>query len=225
MNPTQQASVDRFRKHVICKDDILNVVSHQWSLLNVREFDDAYKAPVRERVRTLQMGYINECAWVLLGAELDCRTPGSRGIGRLGKNPPRLGAFRRSRIARLESSDLDEVYDKLRGILLAGLASSLNVVPDRNPREDLSDLRWREEGKWEWLGLIYVTALPQTDGVRLFHEVCSEPFFFDAYEVLREKGVWPLLPHRRRVMALIFLYYWRAGFLLGGTEGQLAEVD
>ena len=62
----------------------------------------------------------NHCVEKYINAELDFKTPGNRGLGRMTDNIPRFGAYFRKKLSKLSQNDLDNLYIKIQDIIISG---------------------------------------------------------------------------------------------------------
>lgn len=63
------------------------------------------------------------CLGQYISAELDCETPGKRGLGRLTTDTPRLGGYFRRRMAALDRAQLDLLYHLIEKLIITGYLS------------------------------------------------------------------------------------------------------
>ena len=96
---------------------------------------------------------ITYCLEKYIGAELDYKTPGSRGLGRMTTITPRFGAYFRKPLSKLSSKELNELYFLIQDLCLKGYSMSAIFAewPARNAK--LSDGVLLFE---KWIPCIYV---------------------------------------------------------------------
>lgn len=76
-----------------------------------------WEKELRPRFNVLAVGF---CFAKYISAELDFRTPGDRGLGRVSTEIPRLGAYFRKPMSRLSQSQLGELYGIIQDLMLRG---------------------------------------------------------------------------------------------------------
>jgi hypothetical protein len=72
---------------------------------------------LRSRFNLVAVGF---CFSKYISSELDCHTPGDRGLGRISAEIPRLGAYFRRPMSRLSLPELRELYGIIEDLMLRG---------------------------------------------------------------------------------------------------------
>jgi hypothetical protein len=105
-----------------------------------REFRDKFEAgeatrssieaaypQLRARFNTAAMDF---CLSSFIGAELDAKTAGDRGLGRVSTDTPRLGAYCRRQLQAMDADEKSTLYFLIQDLMLRGYLSFALLVED-----------------------------------------------------------------------------------------------
>lgn len=87
---------------------------------NTEGFASEYSPILQKVSAAFNSAALSHCLDKFIGAELDCHTPGDRGLGRISTHIPRLGAYYRRQFSKLGQSDRDELSAHICDIMLSG---------------------------------------------------------------------------------------------------------
>lgn len=104
----------------------------------------ALETAVKPRMDELRARFnyagVSRCLETFIAAEMDCTTPGDRGMGRMTAVIPRFGAYHRKGISELSGNDRQELATLLHELMLrAYVASYLFVKPTRQESPPVDD--------------------------------------------------------------------------------------
>jgi hypothetical protein len=115
---------------------------------------ERYLAAQIERVRTTFSGGIVElCIERFIDAELDFRTPGNRGLGRLSEVLPRYGAYFRRYLRSMPVDELAQVRNLIRNQVLTGYLAVALLNDDEQVAEP--KVKRAEDVYISWVPKIY----------------------------------------------------------------------
>jgi hypothetical protein len=112
-----------------------SVSAMQEALRDEREFSEQlglWDTELRSRFNVVAVGF---CFSKYISSELECHTPGDRGLGRISTEIPRLGAYCRRPMSRLSLPELRELYGLIEDLMLRGYLTRalLLEVPPKQP--------------------------------------------------------------------------------------------
>lgn len=98
-------------------------------------FDDStrFDAAYQSARKALNISAIEYCLRTFITAELDAATAGERGLGRVTTAVPRLGAYCRRQIRRLDASAQWQLYFLIQGAILRGYLTQALLIKDPRP--------------------------------------------------------------------------------------------
>ena len=117
---------------------------------------DIFKKNFDENYESIDPEVISPCIEKLAQAELDYTTPGDRGLGRLTETLPRLGAYFREPIAKLDDSDHEKLEALITRIITKGYIF-VSIVHSK-PKEEIS-AKTGEQVYEEWVPKIFTFDL------------------------------------------------------------------
>ncbi len=87
---------------------------------------------LRSHFNVVAVGF---CFSKYISSELDFRTPGDRGLGRISTEIPRLGAYFRKPMSRLSQSELRDLHGIMQDLMLRGYLTRALLVeaPPKQP--------------------------------------------------------------------------------------------
>ena len=139
-------------------DELDNTLDEHFSISSAAEREEycSMLATIKGQAR---LDSVEQCINRFVAAEVDCATPGDRGIGRISLSPPRLGGYLRKKIAALSPQELRELSDLIRNLVFRGYVAYMLTMGEKcNPTTG----RFREDQLFaEWIGKIYATNLPK----------------------------------------------------------------
>ena len=143
------------------KCEIKDIEAAAKEILNLAESKSEVSSKFQELQASLQCESLSYCLEKYINSELDSKTPGDKGLGRMTTVIPRLGAYYRKQMAGLQSKDLSELNGLIqRIILIAYLVRPLFV---ENP---LSKPKLSEKKLYEaWIPTIYSGNNPLSESV------------------------------------------------------------
>jgi len=166
--------------------------------------------------QSLNLEVINFCMHRYIQAELDSRTPGNRGLGRMTTGIPRFAAYMRKHISILSEKDISELYRLIQDLMINGYLIHALFIENPIKKPSLSRGKTLYE---RWIPEIYVGNLSKMSRSvsDLFEVGPGPPFirlqaFLDAHNL---KGGGFLSLDKTE---LITFYYPIAGFALRAAE-------
>lgn len=98
------------------------IFSEMEKIFSAEKKIDLFKKNFNKNYANINPGTTNYCVGQFVHAELDFATPGNRGIGRLTDALPRLGAYFRDSLSRLEKAGLNELDGLITKLILKRLS-------------------------------------------------------------------------------------------------------
>lgn len=117
---------------------------------------DIFKKNFDENYKSIDPEIINPCIEKFVQAELDYTTPGDRGLGRLTETLPRLGAYFREPIAKLDELNREKLDALMTRIITKGYVF-VSIVHSK-PKEEIS-AKTGEQVYEEWVPKIFTFDL------------------------------------------------------------------
>lgn len=161
-------------------------------------------------------GAMDYCLERYIGAELDFKSSGDRGLGRISTEVPRLGAYFRKPMSKLDESELSELHNILQQIVLSGYLTYALVMEDPLKTAKLTG---GSEIYEKWLPRVYSTDPSQTPEhlqgyMAAFSNVASERWTsFSTRHGMKGGGAFS-----QDKTPVILVYYIIGGFWLRATE-------
>jgi len=120
--------------------------------------EGAFKNKLESKFETFKGSFderkISYCLNRFIDSELDFESPGSRGIGRISSEIPRLGGYFRDRLSKLNKKDIDNLHRLVQDLLISSyltgvllLSEDLREAAVTNPKDLYK----------AWIPNIYVT--------------------------------------------------------------------
>ena len=100
------------------KCEIKDIEAAAKEILNLAESKSEVSSKFQELQASLQCESLSYCLEKYINSELDSKTPGDKGLGRMTTVIPRLGAYYRKQMAGLQSKDLSELNGLIQRIIL-----------------------------------------------------------------------------------------------------------
>jgi len=105
----------------------------------------------RDNFEGLNIGY---CLHNFIVAELDFKSPGVRGIGRLSKHVPRFGSLYRKQLSQIDQHKMEVLYDLIQDLMLKSYLTGVLMLG-----EELQEIKVNNNIQLfeNWIPNIYVT--------------------------------------------------------------------
>lgn len=181
------------------------------------EGEDARKM-VRELYPVLRAQFnlaaIDYCLASLIVAELDAKTPGDRGLGRVSTDTPRLAAYRRQPVKALDPAATWRLYYLIQDLMLRGyLSFALAVENPIRPAKyaDAVDLFHR------WLPVVYSSGGRVSDGLLDVMRLVADSAFENLESFFQEHHMGSSLSPDEKT-GQILAYYATGGAVLRMIE-------
>jgi len=142
-----------------CK--IKDIESAAKEILNLAEKRSDLSFKFQELQASLQCESLSYCLEKYINSELDSKTPGDRGLGRMTTVIPRLGAYYRKQMSRLQSEDLSELYGLIQRIILIAYLVRPFFVEKPLSKPKLSEKKLYKA----WIPTIYSGDNPLSESV------------------------------------------------------------
>lgn len=179
--------------------------------------DDALKADLRRQFQALRPHFdgqkIGYCLGRFIGAELDLRTPGMRGLGRVTDRVPRLGGYHRERLRRLPPHEMVQLHELIAQLMLSAYLVSALLSDDPAGIVLTSPVDLFHA----WIPQIYVTGSFGPTSQAALEELTARKFT-DLLAFMRTHNMRGGRFLRRDLTPVIFYYYAIAGAGLGLEE-------
>lgn len=159
---------------------------------------------------------ITHCFGNYINAELDYKTEGVRGLGRMSTYIPRLGAYFRKPISKLAVDEINELYRLIQDTILIGY---LNHALGSGENLEEAVLTDGEELFKAWIPEIYSSGIGQMEeGFRNMLTATVEAAYRELTAFFSEHGMKGGGFLAKDKTDDIFIYYALAGFILRVTE-------
>lgn len=119
-------------------------------------------ARYQELIDGFNYSALDHCLRHYIWAELDFRTPGVRGLGRVSTDTPRFAAHYRRQVGALDRERLAFLYHGIQSIILTSYMIYALLVDGQSPSRTYES---EEELYHRWLPLIYSSAGKPKPGV------------------------------------------------------------
>lgn len=158
---------------VICK--IENLESVITSVRQVFAGNDDALTHITNRCEIIKAAFnvdlVSYCLERYISAELDCETPGNRGIGRLTETIPRLGAYYRKQISELHDEEKSKLYFLIQQVMLGGYLAHAIFMDEPRKYPGMSS---SEDVFERWIPAIYGSdASTMDNNILTALEVCT----------------------------------------------------
>ncbi|MHB1376864.1 MAG: hypothetical protein ACYCXB_05490 [Candidatus Humimicrobiaceae bacterium] len=186
-------------------------------------FIETLESKFKKIISEFNSDAITYCLEKYIGVELDYKTQGSRGIGRMTTIIPRFGAYFRESLKKLSSQELNELYLIIQDLCLRGYLAHVFLVEESVSSAKLSkgDPIYKA-----WIPCIYVSD-PFGMGPKLITFIgdCTESAFRAIYDFMRQHGIKSGVLFNKigsflseDTISQIFTYYVLAGISLRHVE-------
>jgi hypothetical protein len=131
-----------------------NVMSIIFQNLNKGAFKSKLKSKFESFKGSFDEHKIGYCLNRFVESELDFESPGSRGIGRIPSEVPRLGSYFRDRLSKLNKEDTDNLRTLVQDILLSSYLTGVLLLSEDLRKPAVTNPKDLYEA---WIPNIYAT--------------------------------------------------------------------
>jgi hypothetical protein len=147
-------------------EEICNTIGKDTELVN------SFKAKIDSLKEVFNSKAVTHCFEKFINAELDYKTPGDRGLGRVSTHLPRLAAYFRKKITSLPSQDVDELYCLIQDLILRGYLVHVLFSEENLRPSTVSEPKELYEA---WLPGIYAESPSQmSENMQKAFTVCTD---------------------------------------------------
>ena len=159
---------------------------------------------------------VTYCLEQYINSELDYKTPGDRGLGRMTTYIPRLAAYLRKQIANLSSQELNELYYLIQDLILRGYLASVLFIEESPKHSKVSESKELYEA---WISGIYAEDPSQmSENLQKAFALCTDSAFVEIKEFFSKHTMKVSRFFSRDKTDTIISYYPFAGFGLRFEE-------
>lgn len=161
------------------------------------------------------------CLDEYIRTELDFKTPGDRGLGRVSTSIPRLGAYFRKQLAGFTNEELQELHFLIEGIILSGYLGHALFAEERVVRsKDLDEIAIYNI----WIPNIYCDASALKAELLDLLGMCANPHLVSIQDFLNRHNMKRDGFLQKDKTNEILFYYLLAGFALRASEMSKQRV-
>ena len=195
-----------------CVDETLTVLGKFIKPDHLKRFKDRY----RDSSQHILLDNISYCIDKFVQTELDFKTAGERGLGRLTENWPRLGAYFRKQISNMDPKKLEEL-DSLLTVLIVKCYLFPIITADNV--KNTPKVKGADELYEKWVPRMYSFDLSGLgDGLGALFTATLESDFTNVKVFLRENGMNTGFLEKFKTDMILEQGYTRVGFALRFAE-------
>jgi hypothetical protein len=174
---------------------------------------DPWFADLRARFNLEAVGF---CCAEYISSELDCQTPGDRGLGRVSNAIPRLGGCFRRQLSKTTPEELSQLYGIMQDLMLRGYLTRALLLEAPPKKERLRSPQQLFEA---WIPRIY-SSDPSDMGPKLRNALgaLTEPAFVNFKSFLDNHDIRSGGLFSSDKVQLIAMWYPLAAFALRSVE-------